>query len=73
MITRRGFLQSAALTLPLAGCGRDALQQPPAIGNLSAKQMEDVRKEITQFEQVLDVVRKAEVSYAIEPRFYTTV
>jgi hypothetical protein len=73
MITRRDFLQSAAVTLPLAGCGRDVLPQPPAIGNLSPKEMEDVRKETTQFEKVLDAVRKAEVSYAIEPRFYPTV
>jgi hypothetical protein len=73
MLTRRDFIQSAVITLPLAGCARAVPPQPAAIGNLSPQQMEEVRKEITQFEQVLDAVRKSDVPYATEPRFYPTV
>jgi hypothetical protein len=73
MLTRRDFFQTAALTLPLAGCTREAQPQPAPIGKLSPQQMEEVRKEAKQFEQIADVVRKADVPYAIEPRFYPTV
>jgi hypothetical protein len=57
----------------MAGCSRDVVPEPSAIGNLSPEQMGKVRQETVQFEQILDTVRKADVSYAVEPRFYPTV
>jgi hypothetical protein len=74
MPTRRHFIQAAAVTLPLAGCSRSVpAPKEPAIGNLSPEQMENVHKESLQFENVLNAVRKADVPYAITPRFYPTV
>ncbi|HYR44802.1 MAG TPA: hypothetical protein VER98_17355 [Terriglobia bacterium] len=73
MPTRRHFIQAVAVTLPLAGCGRNVQPQEPAIGNLSPEQMENVHKERAQFENALNAVRKADVPYAIAPRFYPAV
>ena len=73
MLTRRDFIQAAAITLPLAACARDAGPKEPPIGNLSAEQMEVVRKEAAQFENALNAVRKADVPYSVAPRFYTPV
>jgi hypothetical protein len=73
MLTRRDFIQVAAVTLPLASCGRTAALKEPAIGNLSPEQMENVRKEAGQFETALNAVRKADVPYAVAPRFYPPV
>jgi len=73
MPTRRHFIQAAAVTLPLASCDRNVTSKEPAIGNLSLEQMENVRKERLQFENLLNAVRKADVPYAIAPRFYPPV
>ena len=73
MPTRRHFIQAAAVTLPLAGCARNVPPEEPEIGNLSPEQRENVRKERAQFENLLNVVRKADVPYAIAPRFYPPV
>jgi len=73
MPTRRHFIQAAAVALPLASCGGSVLPKEPAIGNLSPEQMENVHKETAQFENALNAVRKADVPYAIAPRFYPPV
>ena len=74
MPTRRHFIQAAAVTLPLAGCGSTVpAPKEPAIRNLSAEQMENVHKESLQFENTLNAVRRAEVPYAVAPRFYPAV
>jgi hypothetical protein len=73
MLTRRDFIHATVLTLPLASCARNVQPVEPAIGNLSPQQMENVRKEAAQFETALNAVRKADVPYAIAPRFYPPV
>jgi hypothetical protein len=73
MLTRRGFIEAAAVMLPLASCARNIQPSESAIGNLSPEQMENVRKEAAQFETALNAVRKADVPYAVAPRFYPQV
>jgi hypothetical protein len=73
MLTRRNFIQAAALTLPLTSCAKDAPPAEPSIGNLSPQQMEAVHKDAGQFENALNAVRRADVPYAVEPRFYPPV
>jgi len=72
MLSRRDFIQWAAVTLPLVGssaCAKVAGPQEPAIGDLSPEQMEAARKEAAQFENALNTVRKADVPYSVAPRF----
>ena len=76
MLSRRKFIQGAVVTLPIAassGCGRGERPKEQAIGNLSPEQMETARKEAAQFENALNAVRKADVPYSVEPRFYPPV
>jgi hypothetical protein len=80
MLNRRTFIQAAALALPLASCG--SREEAPAesgassgatIGNLTGEQMDIARRDAAQFERVLEVVRKGEVPYGVEPRFFPSV
>ena len=77
MLNRRTFIQAATLALPLAGCA--ARDEPPtqeqsgAIGNLNREQMDAVERDAAQFESALEAVRKFDVPYGVEPRFYPSV
>jgi len=76
MLNRRDFIQAAVVTLPVVGssaCARYAGPNEPPIGDLSPQQMEIVRKDAAQFENALNVVRKADVAYSVAPRFYPPV
>jgi hypothetical protein len=74
MLNRRRFIQATTLALPLAGCGPQAKPgEQQTIGNLTAEQMEAVRKRATDFESLLNNVRKAQVPYAMEPQFYPSL
>jgi hypothetical protein len=74
---RRSFIQAATLALPLAGCASredsPAEIQTANIGNLTREQMDVARRDAAQFESVLEVVRKADLPYAVEPRFFPSV
>jgi hypothetical protein len=70
MLSRRAFIQSAALAIPLASCRAGNVRDETPIGNLTPNQMEIARKNAAQFENTLETIRKADVPYSVEPRFY---
>ena len=74
MLNRRAFIETAVLAIPLAGCARTGTPaEETPIGNLTPQQMAAVRQNAGQFESTLEIVRKADIPYAMEPRFYPTV
>lgn len=65
-MNRRSFIASATLAIPLAGCTSNQKKEPDS--NSAA-----VEHNAAEFEKVLDVVRKFDVPYAVEPRFYPSL
>jgi hypothetical protein len=77
MLNRRSFIQAATVALPLAGCssGEDSSPDEPraTIVNLTPELMDAARRDAAQFESALEAVRKADVPYSVEPRFFPSV
>ena len=77
MLNRRAFIHAAALAAPLAGCATrnepPTQEQTGAIGNLNREQMDAAERDAAQFEGALEAVRKFDVAYAVEPRFFPSV
>jgi len=70
MLSRRAFIQSTALAIPLASCTAGNVREETPIGNLTPNQLEEARRNAAQFENSLETIRTADVPYSVEPRFY---
>ena len=76
-MNRRVFVKITAAALPIAGCTpetppEDALSKTlhKTKANLTDEQLRQARQYEQQFQGALEVVRKADVPYVVEPRFY---